>query len=238
MGPASPFRAGWLWLGLLGLAWGAMLAGVWALASVVSRRWVAGLPMVQVIAVLVLLLATPARQWLTALAHRLAGQDPAGLASASALLVMILTLGLLTIQPHTADWANWLPLWLQWLRPEALYRPLMLMPAWGVWAMMTPLHFCKPADDGCPLVEAFRTHQPVLATSFWMAVALAGTLWELNFLGGWMALPAAGGLLAGSAGAVGLCRTGGGLTRRNLLAGNFSAQLVFLLCYVAAKELY
>lgn len=227
----------WCWLGVLALAWSAVLAVTWWLASGVSRNWVAGLPIVQVIAVLVVVLVSPLRVQLAALAERLGGSAPAGAGAAASVLTAILALALLAIQPHSPDWSTWLPLWLRWLRPEALYRPLMLMPLWGVWAMMPPLHFCRACEATEPLLRRARENQPVLATAFWMALPLAGTLWQLNFIGAWMILPAAGALLAGSVGSVALCRTGG-LTRRNLLAGAFAAQLTFLLCYVAAKQLY
>lgn len=121
--------------------------------------------------------------------------------------------------------------------PEAILRVLVLLPLWGVWALMAPLHFCRLADDADALLAGFAS-QPVLATAACMAVPLAGTLWWYSqVLGGWASLPALAGLLAGGPLGSLLCRRGGGLNRRNLLAGSGLTQLLFLVAYVAAKEL-
>ncbi|GAF98263.1 unnamed protein product, partial [marine sediment metagenome] len=185
----------WLWMGLLGIAWGLGMAGIWALAAHVYPWWKwwqtgSSLPIMPVAAIIAALSLTPLRRVLTAPAHLLSNNPPAEQGAFAAATVVVLMLLLLGIQPYRQE-STGLPHWLTWVRPMAEYRVLILMPMWGVWAMMVPLHFCRPAEGACTLARAMVKHQPVAATALWMAVTLALTLWELNFLGAWAALPAA-----------------------------------------------
>ena len=225
----------WLWLGLLGLVWGLLLAGLWALAAQIFPWWWWGsnLPLMPVAVIVAVLGLSPMRHVLAAPA-RLLREDAAGQAVVAGATVCALAMGLLSILPYHRQ-AIGLPAWLAWTRPMAEYRVLILMPMWGVWAMMTPGHFCKLAETASPLVRGFCKGQPVLATAMWMAVPLAGTLWELNYLGQWVALPAGLALLAGGVGGYVICRRGGGLDRWGLLASNLLAQVAMLAGYLAAK---
>lgn len=232
-------RGMWLWMGLAGALWGLALMGVWTLASLVFR-WYSGLPLMQVAALLTAIGLGPFRRCLLALGCAIDGEDGPGRAMMICLLLVGLALCLVCIDPPDPDWPTWMTgtmRWLQWTRPHALYRVLVLMPMWGVWAMMVPLHFCRPGEREPKLLALWHKTQPVLGTAFWMALPLAGTLWELSFLRQWVTLPAAAALLAGGVASVALCRLRGGLTRQNLLAANMAAQLVFLLGYLAAKDL-
>ena len=149
--------------------------------------------------------------------------------------MIVMALGLLGIVPVHRE-GQWLPPWLMWIRPPAEYRVLLLMPMWGVWAMMAPLHFCRPAAGADKLVAAVAYRQPIAGTAAWMALNLTASLWYLNGMAyNWALAPPAAALAVGSIGAVGICRAAGGVSRRALLAANLCTQLAFLLGYLAAK---
>lgn len=221
-------RRAWLALGLLGVAWGFALAGVWSLVGLRFRQWPGGLPLAHALAVLLAIGLGPFRQALFALADRLGSGDGGARGTMGALVLLVLTLCLLQIDPGQAESSAW-------FRPYGPLRPLLLMPVWGAWAMMVPGHFAPPAEDACPLVRSFVRNQPMAATAAWMALPLAATLWQFDFLGYGVILPAALPLLAG--GLVGplWCRLGGGVRRGDLLAANMLAQVALLIGYVAAK---
>jgi hypothetical protein len=227
----------WLWVGLLGVAWGLLMAGAWAAASAAMPWWGpgGGMPLTPVAALVALLCLTPLHRVVLAAARQLRPECPVGQAVAAAGLVAALTLCLLWIVPYYRE-RTAMPAWLAWARPMAEYRLLVLMPMWGAWAMMVPCHFCQSADNAGPLVRSFVKRQPVAGTAMWMAIPLAGTLWELNFLGGWTSLPAALALATGGIGGALLCRGRGGVTRGGLLAMNWLTQMVVLVGYLAAKS--
>lgn len=228
----------WPWLGLGGLAWGVALAGSWELAwRIFPRWWPAGssLPLMPALAVLGLMLLTPLRRPMTSLIELASRPGPPDHGLLAAATVALLALGLLNVVPWHRE-ALWLPIWLAWIRPLEEARVLLLMPMWGSWAMMVPAHFCPPREEACALVRAHLRRQSVAGTAGWMAIALAGTLWELNFLWGWVALPAVAALLAGSVAGVLICRRTGGASLCSLRAANALTQLVFLAGYLVAKS--
>lgn len=225
----------WLYVGLVGAAWGLVLSGGWEIAWRVFPHWwpyASSLPLMPTLAVLSLMMLTPLRRPLASLVRAAGPSQQSVLAAA---LVCLLALGLLNTIPYHRE-SIWLPAWLAWIRPLEESRVLLLMPMWGSWAMMVPAHFCPPAPQASPLVRAHLKHQPVAATAVWMAVPLAGTLWELNFLWGAVAVPAVLALLTGSVGSVLCCRLTGGATAGKLRACNALTQLVFLAGYLAAKS--
>jgi len=233
----SDSRGMWFWLGVIGWTWGLALAGVWALAVIVFQGNAGhNLPLMPVAMVTVAAALGPFRRTLFA-PGQVWGErsSPAAQGAAAAVAVTVLVLGLLQIVPLGYREPVSLPAALAWVRPLEEYRVLILMPAWGAWAMMIPGHFCRPAAGAPQLVKRFGKRQPVAATAMWMAAALAGTLWYLSFLGRCVALPAAAALVVGSAGGIVLCRLRGGVCRAALLAGNLLTQLAFLLGYLAGK---
>lgn len=228
----------WLWLGVTGLAWGIMLALLWnAGMSVFGRQWASDMPLLPVAIVLLAMGLGPFRQTLSALSAALDGRTVASQATLAGTLLAVLALCLLDLPCRRPDYATWLPQWLQFVWPVPENRVLVLMPIWGVWAMMAPVHFCRPAEGAAPLVAAFSRQQPVAATALWMAIPLAATLWWLKFLQAWVALPAGMGLLVGCFGGILLCRRHGGVCRHALLAANMATQGAYLLGYLAGKAL-
>ncbi|NQU74880.1 MAG: hypothetical protein HQ546_01030 [Planctomycetes bacterium] len=228
-------RQVWLWLGLAGLAWGLLLAAVWALAAQAFPWWRdTNLPLMPAAAVLTVMALPPLGRVMLAPARLWRGDSPADQAMIAGATMCLFALCLLGILPYHRQ-AIRLPAFLAWIQPMEEYRVLIVMPMWGVWAMMVPGHFCRPAERASALVRSFIKCQPVAATAMWMAIPLAGTLWQLNFLNGWVALPAALPLVAGSIGSVCICRATGGVTRGALLAGNLLTQLAMLVGYLAGK---
>ncbi len=223
----------WIWTGAVALAWGCILAAIWALAANAFPYWKSSdIPLMPAAAVVGAMALGPYRRALAAPAKLLSPGESASATTISAAVVVILALSLLGIPPFYREGVH-LPSWLAWIRPQTEYRVLILMPLWGAWAMMTPLHFCK-VDSAGALVRAFANRQPVIGTAMWMALALAMSLWQLSCLRyGWVALPAGLALAAGSLGAVAICRFSGGITHSALLAANLMTQLAFLLGYLA-----
>ncbi len=222
-------------LAAAGLAGGGAMAAAWALAANGFPWWHdAHLPLMSTAAVMALM-ALGGRRWLAAPGELLAPDcGDGGLVTTG--IMFVWALSLLGIVPFHREPSN-LPAWLMWARPPEEYRVLLAMGMWGAWAMMAPTHFCRPRADAAPLVAAFARTHPLAVTAGWMAVTLAISLWELSFLSlPWVALPAGAALLAGGAGAVGIAKATGGITRRGLLAGNLTTQLAFLLGYLAAKS--
>jgi hypothetical protein len=222
-------------LAAAGLGGAGVLAATWALAAHACPWWHdTHLPLVSTAAVLAVL-ALGARPWLAAPGELLAPpRGDGGLVTTAVMLVLALCL--LGIVPFHREPFN-LPAWLAWTRPPEEYRVLLAMGMWGAWAMMTPTHFCRARPDAAPLVAVFARTHPLPVTAAWMAVTLAVSLWELSFLTlPWVILPGGAAVLTGGAGAIGICKATGGVTRRGLLAGNFATQLAFLLGYLAAKS--
>jgi len=226
----------WLALVLVALVTGVALACLWAMAANIFPWWRGSrLPLMPVAAVVAAMGVGPGRRMLAAPAELLEPSRPGVAAVTTGAIIGTLTLALLGIVPFHRE-GQWLPPWLTWIRPQEEYRVLLLMPMWGAWAMMAPVHFCRSAPDADRLVEAFARRQPIAATAGWMALTLAGSLWYFKFLTyHWPLLPAAAGLLVGSVGAVAICRGTGGVNRRALLTANFCTQLAFLLGYLAGK---
>lgn len=227
----------WLWMGLLGVGCGLVQAAVWAVSAHAFAWWwqgVSNLPLMPVAAVIALLCFSPLRQTMMAPAQLLGAGSPVAQALTAGAIPCVFALCLLGILPYRHE-AIRLPMWLAWLRPMEEYRVLILMPMWGVWAMMVPGHFCRSAEGACRALRGFVNRQPVAATALWMAVPMATTLWQLDFLGAWVALPTAMGLVAGSLGAILVCRGHGGVTRCALLGGNLLTQTAMLVGYLAGK---
>jgi hypothetical protein len=228
----------WLYLGLLGVAWGILLCAGWEIAWRIFPHWwpyASSLPLMPALAVLCLLLLTPLRRPIVALVD-LGGRGRRGdRAVLAAALACVLALGLLNVLPYQRE-PKWLWYWVAWIRPLEEARVLLLMPLWGAWAMMVPAHFAPPAANAPPLVLAHLRDHPVAATAVWMAIPLAGTLWELSFLWGWVAIPAVMAMLAGSVGGILCCRLTGGASAATLRACNGMTQLAFFAGYLIAKS--
>jgi len=230
--PAEPFGRAWVGLMVLSVAWGIGAAMLWELCFWVFN-WYSGLYLVPTAAVVAAYALWLYRRSIVATAELLAGPDAAGQAPVGAAIVVVLTLVLLGLKGMNEDWATYLPPAIRWARPRAMYRVLILAPAWGAWAMLITCQFCRPDPATAPAVAALRLRCGPLRTAGCLAALLVGTIWYFNYLP-WTQLSISGiAIVSAVAGGGALCRRAGGLRRGALLATNMVTQLAFMLAYLA-----
>lgn len=134
------------------------------------------------------------------------------------------------------DWPTQLASPWAWLWPRAMHRLLLLMPMWGLWAMLALIQFHRPnaATDAATTQLAETTGPVAMAAVF--VLPLAGSFVYLMFLNTPMRfVPPAAGVVTALAGGSLLIRASGGLCRPALLAANLLTQLAFLAGYVAVR---
>jgi hypothetical protein len=233
--PPRRFRNCWLGLMVLSAAWGVFQAGLWSAASSLfegSGR--AGIPLMPAAAVVAAMALGLYRQPLLSLADVLAGRRRRARGLACAAVLVLLAMAFLDLQGRRYDWGS-LPSGWQWLRPPGVYRPLVLAPVWGAWAMLIVGQFSRPTRQTEPAVAAMVRGCGPVAAALCMAPPLAGSLYYFNYLSWWQPSVSAAAVLAAIVGGVVLCRLSGALTRRALLAGNLLTQIVFFLAYLANR---
>jgi len=232
--PPRRLRFAWLDLMIFSLAWGVASVGVWGAAWGIFRDY-SGLPLMPAVAVVAVIVLLVYRRGVLALAEAIGGGSPTGEAVAAAVTVLTLGMALLGIRGWDPDWPVHLPSQWQWLYPMALYRPLILAPLWGAWAMMILPQFVRPTERTSPAVAAFARGCGAMTSAVCLAVPLAGTLLYFHYLGwGRFGVPVAA-VAAAIIGGLLLCRRFGGLCRRCLLASNVLTQIVFILAYLAIR---
>jgi len=133
------------------------------------------------------------------------------------------------------DWPRQLPPAWAWLWPKAMYRVLILAPAWGAWSMLVTGKFHRPGPGSDPATRGFvRGISPVSAAA-WMAVPLAGSFISLLYLHLPLRfVPPAAAIVAAVGGGSLLVRRHGGLRRASLLGTNVLTQLAFVAACAAA----
>lgn len=234
--PPERFKQAWLGLAIAGLVWGVVLACVWGAAWKVFGDW--GFLIMPATITLALYCLWPFSQAVTALGRQIGGKSAERRTLAVAVLVVVMAMCLMRLSP---DWQRkefpTLAWWIAWLRPEAkLYRVLVLMPAWGAWAMLITVKFCRPGQRTEPQVAALARGCDALAVAGFMAVLLGVSIAYFHHLGlgGQVQVPLAT-IVAAIASGIGFNRASGGLTRQGLLAANLTTQIVFILAYLAGR---
>lgn len=236
--PPRRFRHAWLEVALGGFVWGIALTLVWGAAWRVfgGHHWdYPFLPAGVTLAFFCLLPFGPA---VGALAGQIGGASTQRRMTATAVIVAVLAVCLVRLRP---DWHRTepfeVPMWVDWVRPMAkLYRVLLLMPAWGAWAMLITPMFCKSGDRTEPQVAALAHGCDALAVAGVMGALLAVSITYFHHLGlgGQAAVPLAAVITAVASGAV-FCRLSGGLSRQTLLAANLTTQIAVIMAYLAAR---
>ena len=234
-----PERFGRDWLGLVigSLLWGIVLANVWGISWTVFRDPEYDLIMPAAIT-LALYCLWPFKRAVVALGRQLGGQSADGRAVAAAVAVAVLAMCFMRLNP---DWSRWefprLPWWVEWLRPQAkLYRVLLLMPAWGTWAMLIALKFCRPGQRTEPQLAAMARGCDALAVAGLMALLLGVSIFYFHYLGlGGQVLVPLATIVAAIAGGIGFNRAPGGLTRQGLLAANLATQIAFVMACLVGR---
>ncbi len=231
---APPERFDHAWASLLAAALLAGLAG----AGVYDASWkllptIGGMRILQPAMLTLFWVAWPLREAVGALAWVL-GRSPRQRQSIGAALVVLLFAALGSLSAHAHTEHAW-PGAVAWMRPYVLYRPMLLMPLWGAWAMLVTVQFVRPAERTSPQVERFARTCGALTTAAVMGVLLLGTVQYFAFLPWEQLIVSGAGVLSGAVGGAAICG-GGRLTRRRLLATNLLTQLVFLLTYLGVHH--
>jgi len=179
----------------------------------------------------------PFRRALASMLNILFPSEPNARALAGAVFLLVLTLGLLSLKRDFRHDSYLAPV-IVWIRPWfKLYRPIVLMPLWGAWAMLIVPQFCRHGAKTLPQVAAFAKGCRPFSAAVVMGLLLALTITYFNFLG-WRQLSILASALVGSGlSGVMFCRFEGGLTRRALLSANVLTQLIFLLACLATCNL-
>ncbi len=230
------FKRAWLGLAIAGLVWGVVLACVWGAAWKVFGDW--GFLIMPAAITLAFYCLWPFSQTVTALGRQIGGKSAERRALAIAVVVIVMAMCLMRLSP---DWQRQefptLAWWIAWLRPQAkLYRVLVLMPAWGAWAMLITLKLCRPGERTEPQIAAMARGCDAIAVAVFMAVLLGVSIAYFHHLGlgGQMLVPLAT-IVAAIVGGIGFSGVSGGITRQGLLAANLSTQIVFIMAYLAGR---
>ncbi|MFW6061549.1 MAG: hypothetical protein ACOC93_01950 [Planctomycetota bacterium] len=232
--PARRFRHVWLGLMVLSGGWGIGSAGLWE-GMLKLFDLASGLPLMEAGIVLAVTVLWLYRRAVGALAGVFAGGQPQARPVTASVLVALLLLIFLALKGWNPDWPTHLaPMW-RWMRPRAMYRPLILAPLWGGWAMLILGQFRRPGPETPEALREMYAGCGPLLSAIWMAVPLAGSLIYFNYMTWWQATIPGVTVLAAVVGGLVLCRLTGGLKRCTLLAGNLLTQIVFYLSYLANR---
>jgi len=137
-----------------------------------------------------------------------------------------------------ADWREHLG----WLFPAVIYRPLILMPLWGRWAMMLAVTIGRVADAGSPRLHRMAEGRGLpgvlgawLACSGLTVVFFAATVEHVALA----AILSLGMMLVAYGVSFGLARRAGGQTEATIGAAGLTVEIAFLAAYVpAARSIY
>lgn len=164
--------------------------------------------------------------------HSRAGLDP--VEQLALIVLVLLKLMLLIAIPHgishwpgTGDWRSYF----NWMYPHREYRPLILAPMWGRWAMLLVGSVGRPRDDDDRAMTLFSGSLSAGRVLAWMVpVAVltsiyCGRRWMFGCIISCLVL--AGCYLYGMIAA----RRQGGQTRDSILGAGLIGELVFLTAY-------
>ncbi len=227
------FEGAWWQVLVLSALWGLVQAWLWAGVWVAVGDYT-GLPLAPAAAVVVLTFLWLFRRATRATGQLVCGDEdwPLGVA----VIVAVWTLLLLGLQGLRPDWPmEGYPHWLKWTRPQAVFRPLLLAPAWGGWAMMATCLFCRRTFTTKPVASAFATGCGPLRTALVLAGLLTLTVWYFDYRSPAQAWIAVVTIVAATAAGLALSRGGKRLTRRRLLATNLIAQTAFYVMCLANR---
>jgi hypothetical protein len=159
-----------------------------------------------------------------------------GMPGVMALLLAIIMELVLISAVRTGDW--WWPSdWrrhLNFAYPQLIYRPLLLAPLWGRWAVLLAASLGRVASRSHPAAAGLsRAVSPKLVTlTFLMPLVMTAVYCSRSgnlILGTIIALSVLGLTFVAS---VVIARRGGGQTRRSMLAAGKMAELIFLGAFI------
>lgn len=159
-----------------------------------------------------------------------------GLAATMGLLVAIVAELVLISAVRTGDW--WWPSdWrrhLNFAYPQLIYRPLLLAPLWGRWAILLTASLGRVAPRSHPAASGLSqaVSPGLVMTTFLVPLCMTAVYCSRSgnlILGTIIALVVLG--LTFVSGVV-IARRGGGQTRRGMLAAGKMAELIFLGAFI------
>jgi len=230
--PIERVTGAWWQVLALSVAWGIAQAWLWG-ASWKTLGEYSGMLLMPTAVGIIVTFGGFYRQATVATADLLFGRSQRGLAIS--ILVMVWGLIFLTLHGLGEDWPVGYPDWIRWTRPMAVFRPLVLAPVWGAWAMMAACLFHRRTYTTQPIAAAFAQGCGVLRTALVLALVTAGSLWYFDFLGPLQAVVPIASAVAAVVGGLGLSRRGRRLTRSTLLATNLLTQTVFYVAVLACR---
>jgi len=235
---AAPERFARAWMGLMGLSllWGIAMAYLFGGARSLFGD-VTGMLVIPAATVTALTVMWLYRRAVVDLARAIVRGRAEQIAPGAAAITLVLALAMLGLESWQPDYSDSMPWFLHWI-PRTMFRPLILAPLWGAWAMLITLQFCRPTERTEPAVAALARGCGPLTAAMCMLVPFAATVfsfrpfysthdrWQHLIIPSLTALTAiAGGWL--------FCRLDGAPMRRGLLATNMLTQLVLILAYLA-----
>lgn len=181
----------WLvfWGVLIGVAYAGVFRGAWRWFG--EYEYIRWMPAAVVLAADMGLLGYRLFAGAAAVADRRYIPGPGGLTSVglpavtAVVLIAIVKFALIVSLPEgrfqtqiEPGWgrATWGP-WLGRLYPEAIYRPLILMPVWGRWAMSLALCLGRPAPGASPRLQQMTSGARLSVVMLFWLLSAALTTW-------------------------------------------------------------
>lgn len=137
-----------------------------------------------------------------------------------------------------ADWRENL----RFVYPYVIYRPLVLMPLWGRWAVYLASNIGRVAPGSPRRLELLGTGGKLTTVmAWWLAITVLTVLYASPAVAhiGWAMLISLGMLLVGYLGSFTLARRFAGQNEATILAAGWVVELAFLLAYLpVARSIY
>jgi len=173
-----------------------------------------------------------------------AGLGPPTLATlVFVILAVLVKFSLLVSLPAGA--VTWPADWREHIRavyPYVIYRPLILMPLWGRWAMLLAGTIGRVAPEGSDRLRLIgRGSRLLMVMGWWAAIAGLTVLYcsPTRYHIGWFILISLGMLLVAYLASFVLARRFGGQTESTVTAVGWGVEIAFLLVYLpVARYIY
>lgn len=129
-----------------------------------------------------------------------------------------------------ADWREHLRI----LYPYVIFRPLVLMPLWGRWAVLLAVHIGRVSPEGSTRLRGMASGRLTTPVVYWLGAALLTILYcSAAFRHvGWPVLISLAMLVTAYLVSFVMARRFGGQTEATVLATGWVVEIAFLLAYL------